>query len=125
MTFWTSVTTIGNSGADGSPRASAHPRHARSASIASPAETRRPKPNERQTRCPFSVATRLAWALTANGANSTCCCRDWLPMNTPADSGLSVYIVEDDMNRGSRELELPTDADALWQSAYAELSAGV
>jgi spermidine/putrescine transport system substrate-binding protein len=37
----------------------------------------------------------------------------------------NVYIQEDDMDRGSRELELPTDANALWQSAYAELQAGV
>ena len=37
----------------------------------------------------------------------------------------NVFIQEDDMDRGSRELELPTDADALWQSAYAELQAGV
>jgi len=37
----------------------------------------------------------------------------------------NVYIVEADMDRGSRELELPAAADALWQSAYAELQAGV
>jgi hypothetical protein len=37
----------------------------------------------------------------------------------------NVYIVEEDMDRGSRELELPATADALWQSAYAELTAGV
>jgi spermidine/putrescine transport system substrate-binding protein len=37
----------------------------------------------------------------------------------------NVYIVESDMNRGSRELELPAAADALWQAAYAELTAGV
>jgi spermidine/putrescine transport system substrate-binding protein len=37
----------------------------------------------------------------------------------------NVYILESDMDRGSRELELPADADALWQSAYAELQAGV
>jgi len=35
------------------------------------------------------------------------------------------YIIESDMDRGSRELELPATADALWQSAYAELTAGV
>jgi spermidine/putrescine transport system substrate-binding protein len=37
----------------------------------------------------------------------------------------NVYILETDMDRGSRELELPSDADALWQSAYQELQAGV
>jgi spermidine/putrescine transport system substrate-binding protein len=37
----------------------------------------------------------------------------------------NVYLVESDMDRGSRELELPAAADALWQSAYAELTAGV
>ena len=35
------------------------------------------------------------------------------------------YIIETDMDRGSRELELPASADALWQAAYAELTAGV
>jgi spermidine/putrescine transport system substrate-binding protein len=35
------------------------------------------------------------------------------------------YIIESDMDRGSRELELPASADALWQAAYAELTAGV
>jgi spermidine/putrescine transport system substrate-binding protein len=35
------------------------------------------------------------------------------------------YIIESDMERGSRELELPATADALWQAAYAELTAGV
>ena len=35
------------------------------------------------------------------------------------------YIIESDMDRGSRELELPATADALWQAAYAELTAGV
>ncbi len=35
------------------------------------------------------------------------------------------YIIESDMDRGSRELELPGTADALWQAAYAELTAGV
>ena len=29
------------------------------------------------------------------------------------------------MDRGSRELELPPSDDALWQSAYQELTAGV
>jgi hypothetical protein len=37
----------------------------------------------------------------------------------------NVYIIESDMDRGSRELELPATADALWQAAYAELTAGV
>ncbi len=35
------------------------------------------------------------------------------------------YIIETDMDRGSSELELPATADALWQAAYAELTAGV
>ena len=29
------------------------------------------------------------------------------------------------MDKGSRELELPPGDNALWQSAYAELTAGV
>ncbi len=37
----------------------------------------------------------------------------------------NTYIVEADMDRGSRELELPATADALWQSAFLELQAGV
>jgi hypothetical protein len=37
----------------------------------------------------------------------------------------NVYIVESDMDRGSRELELPVATDALWQAAFAELQAGV
>ena len=37
----------------------------------------------------------------------------------------NVYIEEADMDRGSRELELPATADALWQAAFAELQAGV
>jgi spermidine/putrescine transport system substrate-binding protein len=37
----------------------------------------------------------------------------------------SVIVAESDFARGSRELELPPDADALWQSAFAELQAGV
>jgi spermidine/putrescine transport system substrate-binding protein len=37
----------------------------------------------------------------------------------------SVIVAEDDFAKGSRELELPPDADALWQSAFAELQAGV
>ncbi len=37
----------------------------------------------------------------------------------------NVYIQESDMDRGSRELELPPSDDALWQSAYQELTAGV
>ncbi len=37
----------------------------------------------------------------------------------------NVYIAEADMDRGSRELELPAASDALWQSAFAELQAGV
>lgn len=37
----------------------------------------------------------------------------------------SVIVAESDFAKGSRELELPPDADALWQSAFAELQAGV
>ena len=37
----------------------------------------------------------------------------------------SVIVTEEDFGKGSRELELPTDADALWQEAFSELSAGV
>jgi spermidine/putrescine transport system substrate-binding protein len=46
------------------------------------------------------------------------------------DSGIvprhlaSVIVTESDLAKGSRELELPTDADALWQSAFAQLQAG-
>jgi spermidine/putrescine transport system substrate-binding protein len=36
-----------------------------------------------------------------------------------------VYLAEADMDRGSRELELPAASDALWQSAFAELQADV
>jgi spermidine/putrescine-binding protein len=34
-------------------------------------------------------------------------------------------VAEEDFGKGSRELELPTDTDALWQQAFAELQAGV
>jgi spermidine/putrescine transport system substrate-binding protein len=37
----------------------------------------------------------------------------------------SVIVSESDFTKGSRELELPPDADALWQQAFAELTAGV
>jgi spermidine/putrescine transport system substrate-binding protein len=37
----------------------------------------------------------------------------------------NVYIRESDMDRGSRELELPPATDALWQSAYTELTDAV
>ena len=37
----------------------------------------------------------------------------------------TVIVSEGDFAKGSRELELPTDLDALWQSAFAELQAGV
>ena len=37
----------------------------------------------------------------------------------------SVIVSEEDFAKGSRELELPPDLDALWQSAFAELQAGV
>jgi len=37
----------------------------------------------------------------------------------------TVIVSTDDFAKGSRELELAPDADALWQSAYAELTAGV
>ncbi len=37
----------------------------------------------------------------------------------------SVIVTEEDFSKGSRELELPTDADALWQQAFAQLQAGV
>lgn len=37
----------------------------------------------------------------------------------------SIIVSEQDFAKGSRELELPPDVDALWQSAFAELQAGV
>ena len=37
----------------------------------------------------------------------------------------SVIVSQEDFSKGSRELELPTDADALWQQAFQELTAGV
>jgi spermidine/putrescine transport system substrate-binding protein len=37
----------------------------------------------------------------------------------------TVIVTEDDFTKGSRELELATDTDALWQQAFAELQAGV
>ena len=37
----------------------------------------------------------------------------------------STVVTEDDFTTGFRELELPTDQDAAWQSAYAQLEAGV
>lgn len=37
----------------------------------------------------------------------------------------NVIVTEEDFGKGSRELELPTDADALWQQAFSELTAGV
>jgi hypothetical protein len=37
----------------------------------------------------------------------------------------NVYIQESDMDKGSRELELPPADNALWQSAYLELTSGV
>ncbi|HEY1332573.1 MAG TPA: extracellular solute-binding protein [Actinomycetota bacterium] len=37
----------------------------------------------------------------------------------------SVIVAESDFVKGSRELELPPDADALWQQAFSELQAGV
>jgi spermidine/putrescine transport system substrate-binding protein len=37
----------------------------------------------------------------------------------------AVIVAEEDFDKGLRELELPTDADALWQQAFAELKAGV
>ncbi|MFL5735981.1 MAG: PotD/PotF family extracellular solute-binding protein [Actinomycetota bacterium] len=37
----------------------------------------------------------------------------------------TVIVAEEDFSKGSRELELPTDADALWQQAFQELQAGV
>jgi spermidine/putrescine transport system substrate-binding protein len=37
----------------------------------------------------------------------------------------TVIVSTDDFAKGSRELELAPDVDALWQSAYAELTAGV
>ena len=41
-------------------------------------------------------------------------------------AGLETIIVgEDDFSKGSRELELPTEADALWQQAFLELQSGV
>jgi spermidine/putrescine transport system substrate-binding protein len=37
----------------------------------------------------------------------------------------SVIVAVDDFDKGSRELELPTDADALWLQAFDELKSGV
>jgi spermidine/putrescine transport system substrate-binding protein len=37
----------------------------------------------------------------------------------------TVIVTEEDFSKGSRELELPTDADALWQQAFQQLQAGV
>ena len=37
----------------------------------------------------------------------------------------TVIVTEEDFTKGSRELELPTAADALWQQAFQELQAGV
>jgi spermidine/putrescine transport system substrate-binding protein len=37
----------------------------------------------------------------------------------------SVIVAESDFTKGSRELELAPDADALWQQAFSELTAGV
>jgi len=37
----------------------------------------------------------------------------------------TVIVSTDDFGKGSRELELAPDVDALWQSAFAELTAGV
>jgi spermidine/putrescine transport system substrate-binding protein len=37
----------------------------------------------------------------------------------------SVIVAESDLEKGSRELELAPDADALWQQAFSELQAGV
>ncbi len=37
----------------------------------------------------------------------------------------TIIVGEDDFSKGSRELELPTDADALWQQAFLELQSGV
>ena len=37
----------------------------------------------------------------------------------------NVFLVESDMDRGSRELELPAAMDAVWQAAYAEVRAKV
>jgi spermidine/putrescine transport system substrate-binding protein len=37
----------------------------------------------------------------------------------------SVIVTESDFAKGSRELELPPDADALWQQAFSSLQAGV
>ncbi len=37
----------------------------------------------------------------------------------------TVIVAEEDFDKGSRELELPPEADALWQQAFSELQAGV
>ena len=37
----------------------------------------------------------------------------------------TVIVAEEDFSKGSRELELPPDADQLWQQAFSELQAGV
>jgi spermidine/putrescine transport system substrate-binding protein len=37
----------------------------------------------------------------------------------------TVIVSQEDFQKGSRELELAPDVDALWQSAFAELTAGV
>lgn len=47
------------------------------------------------------------------------------------DSGIvpehlkTVIVSEEDFAKGSRELELPTDLDTLWQQAFTELQSGV
>ena len=37
----------------------------------------------------------------------------------------NVIVTEEDFGKGSRESELPTDADILWNQAFSELQAGV
>ena len=37
----------------------------------------------------------------------------------------TVIVAESDFTKGSRELELAPDVDALWQQAFSELQAGV
>lgn len=52
--------------------------------------------------------------------------RDSMVSSGIVPAGLETIIVgEDDFSKGSRELELPTEADALWQQAFLELESGV
>jgi len=68
-----------------------------------------------------SFATYVGYQMPQNAMT-----REALVQEGPVPEHLTdVYIVESDMGRGSRELELPPVADALWQAAYRDLSADV